>query len=332
MIPHTVPPRWPETTPGRFAATVCRAWEEGDGAAEGKTPDAIARCRIGLIGLADDTGVALNGGRTGAKAGPDAVRAALARYGVAHPMDEGERPGLPRVVDFGNIVPADSLAETHARVTEAVEAILDLGLFPIGIGGGHDLTFPFVRAVAKRCGPMHGIYFDAHLDVRESEGSGMPFRRLIETCGVKRLTCIGLDRFANTREHFAWFRAHGGETSDFDPADWPAPGEDCPGGQFVSIDLDVLDAAHAPGVSAMNPAGMDAHRLCAYAHAAGLAAGPRADREPLRREHEKVQCFDIMELNPRHDPDGRTARLAARLLLEFLRGFVCGEREGAGDR
>jgi formimidoylglutamase len=321
MVPHTAPPFWPETKPGRFAAAVYKASAEGTDSQRQR--GVIAKCRVGLLGLADDLGVAMNGGRTGAKDGPNALRAALARYGVARRMDETDATVFPHVFDFGNIVPAGSLAQTHARVTEAVEHILDLGLFPIGIGGGHDLTFPFVRAVAKRAGGLHGIYFDAHLDVRESEGSGMPFRRLIEECGVTRLTCVGLDRFANTREHFAWFREHGGEARDFEPSEWPRPDPACPGGQFVSIDLDVLDCSHAPGVSAMNPAGMDAGRLCSYAYAAGLAAGRgRGDGESGGKGG--VRCFDIMELNPAHDPDGRTARLAARLLLECLRGMAEG--------
>ncbi len=81
-----------------------------------------------------------------------------------------------------------------------------------------------------------------------------------------------------------------------------------PQDQFVSIDLDCIDSAYAPGVSAPNPAGLSPQRITAYAHAAG--------------ECPNVRCFDIMELNPDHDQDGRTARLAAHLLLSFLRGLA----------
>ena len=69
-------------------------------------------------------------------------------------------------------------------------------LFPIAIGGGHDLTFPFVRAViefwrTRGIDIGSGVYFDAHLDVRDTPGSGMPFRRLIEDCGVNALVNFG---------------------------------------------------------------------------------------------------------------------------------------------
>lgn len=271
--------------PSRWAALV-RA-EDPDG------------CEVALIGLADDTGVGLNGGRVGARDGPAAVRDALARFGAS---DAASGP-WPRVFDAGDIIPGDSLDETHDRITEAVGAVLDLGLMPVGIGGGHDLTFPCVRAVAQRVGPMVGVYCDPHLDVRAEAGSGMSFRRLVEDCGVAELHIHGFDPMVNTADHLAWFQAHGGHIDSFGPASpWPA------GEVFVSLDLDVLDQSCAPGVSAMNPCGWSPTLARAWALAAG--------------RHARVRCFDIMELNPRCDEQGRTARLAAMLVLSFLRGFA----------
>jgi formimidoylglutamase len=277
------------------------------------TRDTARECRIGLIGLADDLGVRLNNGRPGAKGGPAAFRAALAKYGVADP----QRWDWPRVFDAGDIVPAAgegeaALHETHRRVTEAVRAILELGLVPVGIGGGHDLTFPFVRAVAEDAirrgqGSLSGVYLDAHLDVRPTVGSGMPFRRLVEECGVHRLEVYGLNEFANSREHAAWFQEHGG-TIHFGEMACPGLGIFPGGDLFFSTDLDVAAAAVAPGVSATNPGGWSAATMEAWARAAGRCAG--------------VRCFDIMELNPAFDVDGRTARLAAHLFLSFLRGFA----------
>ncbi|MBO6513278.1 MAG: formimidoylglutamase [Phycisphaerales bacterium] len=258
-------------------------------------------CHIALIGLPDDTGVSLNNGRPGAKEGPEAFRAALASMGVAEPIDWD----WPAVFDAGDvdIVPGD-LHATHDRITQAVESVLELGLFPIAIGGGHDLTFPFVRAVASKHGPMTGVYFDPHLDVRETDGSGMPFRRLIETGSANALRIHGFDPMSNTRDHVQWFQSHGGRidhtTRPSDP--WPeAP-------TFVSLDLDVVDSAHAPGVSALNPEGWTPQTTARWAHAAG--------------SNPNVQCFDIMELSPPHDQQNRTARFAARMFLTFLRGFT----------
>lgn len=284
-LPHVVPAAELHAPPSRALSLFTGSSDDG--------------CQIALLGLPDDTGVRMNGGRPGAAEGPRAVREALVRYGVAQPASWR----WPGVFDAGDVVPGSTLEETHDRVTAAVAAVLDEGLFPIGIGGGHDLTYPFVRAVAAACrGPMTGVYFDAHLDVRAEEGSGMPFRRLVERCGVSELYVHGMDPFANAAEHVQWFKSRGGHVDAFEPEDpWPD------GRLFVSLDLDVIDQSYAPGVSATNPCGWTPALAERWVRAAG------------RCPH--VRCFDMMELSPQHDAGGRTARLAARLLLTFLRGF-----------
>jgi formiminoglutamase len=287
QLPNTSAPPWPGDTPsGRFASTIRTG--SGDG------------CTVALLGLPDDTGVRLNNGRTGAAGGPKAFRAALSRYGIA----DSAAGYLPLVFDAGDVMPTGSLEKTHERVTEATTALLDRGLFPIAIGGGHDLTFPFVRAVAAKYPKLAGVYFDAHLDVRETAGSGMAFRRLVEDCAVCALHLHGFRPLVNSLEHLNWFRAHSGRTHP-ENAKVALPKAK---NLFVSFDLDVLDAAHAPGVSALNPAGWNVREAEAWVRACG--ADPR------------VRCFDLMELNPAHDPDGRTARVAAHLFLTFLQGFA----------
>ncbi len=288
-IPHTSRAQWPVSiAPGRFAASIDF----------GVTPES----RVALLGLPDDTGVRMNGGRPGAAEGPRAFRAALARFGV----DQGEGWVYPKVCDAGDVLPGATIQETHQRVTEAAAALLDAGLLPVAIGGGHDLTFPFVRAAVQKAHVHSGVYFDAHLDVRDTVGSGMPFRKLIEECGVTRLVNVGADRLVNSREHWRYFESKNGRVGKFDPEPWPA----LDGNQFLSFDLDVLDASIAPGVSAMNPNGMNVETAARYMHAAG--------RSPL------VRCMDIMELSPPHDhpsvENGRTARVAVYLFLTFLRG------------
>ncbi len=310
-IPHVSPASWPKITDTRFAAAIRR--------------DSPTGCAIALLGLPDDTGVRLNHGRPGAARGPAAFRAALAGFGASEPAIAG---ALPRVFDAGDVRPGRSLDDTHARVTAATAALLAAGLFPIAIGGGHDLTFPFVRAVAAKFPKPAGLYFDAHLDVRETPGSGMAFRRLVEDCGVHALHLVGFRPLVNSSEHLAWFRAHGGrlwpahaqppsvgasllatrsrEIRSRSVASMPAPTQKG-SPLFVSFDLDVLDAAHAPGVSAPNPDGMSVREAAAWVLACG--ADPH------------VRCFDLMELNPAFDREGRTARVAAHLFLTFLHGF-----------
>lgn len=285
LAPHTTAPVWSRTlAPTRAAAGIRR--------------DAPDECAVALLGLPDDTGVRLNHGRPGAARGPAAFRAALARHGAAEPA----LGPLPRVFDAGDLTPGRTLEETHARVTAATRALLAANLLPVALGGGHDLTFPFVRAVAEKFPRPTGVTFDAHLDVRETPGSGMAFRRLIEACGVPALHLHGFRPLVNSAAHLAWFRAHGGvlHSAAARLALPRAPH------LFVSFDLDVLDAAHAPGVSAPNPAGWTVREAEPWVRACGA--------DPA------VRSFDLMELNPAHDPDGRTARVAAHLFLTFLQG------------
>jgi len=365
----TQPGVYPNAAPGRLAANI-RALDplrvEPLGASQ--PPEALGR-RVAIMGLADDTGVGLNGGRVGAREGPAAFRAALARYGHAVPMDFPSRGlSLPEVFDAGDIVPADSLEQTHDRVTTVALALLNAGFLPVGIGGGHDLTFPLVRALLqfhashdqRDWPPPNGVYVDPHLDVRPEPGSGMAFRALLEQTGLKSLVNIGANPLVNSAEHYGWFIEHGGRVEplpapdgdleegpsgdgdaltrlmedawfvslDLDALDasvapLPAPDgdlEEGPSGDgdaltrlmedawFVSLDLDALDASVAPGVSAPNPEGLSSAAMARIAHAAGASLW--------------VGSFDLMELNPRFDVDGRTARVAAHLFLSFLRGVA----------
>lgn len=303
-VPYATPPQTPiEPHAGRFSERVkpISAYQ----------PKTFHRKPFAILGMPDDTGVRLNNGRPGAKEGPAAIRRVLSKMGV-------KKPGFgvwPMVYDAGDVLPAgDDLDETHRRVSEASAALVRAGFFPIGLGGGHDLTFAFVRGVINGLpgdeAPRAGVYLDAHLDVRETQGSGMPFRRLVEDCGIESLTIAGFEGKFNSVAHFEWFLLHGGNVFDFERPglmiesveDTEEDGEQPP--YFASLDLDAIDASQAPGVSAANPCGVLAQTAKSWIQ-------DTLDSPALR-------CFDIMELSPPHDDHDRTARLAAYLFLEAL--------------
>lgn len=310
-IPHTTPAKWPKIRPERFASRI--RTDKPDG------------CRVALLGLPDDTGVGLLGGRAGAAKGPAAFRAALAGFGAAWDALAGRSLDVA-VFDAGNVAPAKGASEaalmkTHARVEAAATALHEQGLVVVAIGGGHDLTLPTVSALSKHAGgPVGGINLDAHTDVRETVGSGMPFRRLIESGALdpKRFVEAGLSRFVNAREHVEWLSSRGATLVSVEEVlelgvlarNWldAALGADPKAAGFVSIDLDGIDGAQVPGVSAINPMGIPVPGACHLAEAAG--AEPR------------VRHFDLMELSPPHDPSGRSARVAALLFLSFIAGFA----------
>jgi len=307
IIPHAQPAQWPPVAPGRWAAAVRTQWEPG--------------CRIAMLGAPDDLGVRLNSGRPGAAGGPAAVRSALARYGTS--FDLSARDDLPTdVFDAGDVAPApgdtpEALVHTHTRVQEACAALHALGCLVIVIGGGHDLSLPAGRALAQHTGrAIAGLNIDPHLDVRDTPGSGMAFRSLIEggSLDAPRFSTLGAGRFASSREHVEWLRSRGAHITLLDDLRGSPSGMlaraidrwgDRPG--FVSFDLDSLDASVAPGVSALNPDGLSVREAASMLHAAGAA--PR------------VRQLHLMELNPAFDEQGRTARVAAHLVLQFLAGF-----------
>jgi formimidoylglutamase len=333
-VPHTRPGVWPETIPsGRFAAAIERDRAE---------PNPSGRPTLVMLGLPDDAGVALNGGRVGAAEGPSAFRAALAGYGTPFDLERGAVTGV-RVLDAGDVVPAEgrdeaALHDTHRRVTDAVRVVHEAGFVPVCVGGGHDLTYASVRALAEHVvdgsrarapgprspdRPLGGLNVDAHLDVREAVGSGMPFRWLIDGgyLDARRFAVLGASRFAHASEHARWLGEGGAavfgvgavrdDTGTVDHAFSVAFGSVlarsmAPG--FVTIDLDAIDGAYAPGVSAVNPSGLDVPTLADIAERAGRTPG--------------VRHFDLMELSPPHDVDGRTARVAALLFLHFVAGFM----------
>lgn len=299
----------------------------------------------------------LNAGRPGARLGPAAFRAALARFGSVHDASL-QRPISVRVFDAGDVVPAPgggetALHETHTRITEALLAVHRAGLVPVCIGGGHDLTFPAVRALAlharsESADPalrLGGINIDAHTDVRETVGSGMPFRALIEhgLLDPAHFVELGLGRFTNAPEHVSWLAGRqttlitidtlrgdaGGALVEaaFSLASLRTKPPADPRPAFFSFDLDALDGSLAPGVSAVNPDGL---AVPAAVHLVEMAA-----RNPF------IRHFDFMELCPPHDDPpfdpcnpvavGRTARIAALLFIHLVSAFADRSLRRHGD-
>lgn len=272
---------------------------------------------VALLGFACDEGVRRNLGRAGAAGGPQAIRAALANVAWHR--------GAP-AYDAGDVVCADGeLEAAQRRLAAATAELLAAGHLPIVLGGGHELAFGSWQGIAAHLAersaagtpPRLGIInFDAHFDLRDATygaTSGTPFAQIAEACAARgwpfRYACLGVSRAANTRALFRRARALGvlvREDHEITAARLAATFEaldvfiaDCDALQ-LSIDLDVLPAWEAPGVSAPAAYGV-----------------PLALLEPLVahvRASGKLALAELAELNPRYDLDGRSARVAARLV------------------
>ncbi|MFI8480707.1 formimidoylglutamase [Pseudomonas sp. NPDC078700] len=268
---------------------------------------------VALIGFASDEGVRRNHGRIGAAAGPEAIRKALANLAW-------HRNGP--AFDAGDVVCADdNLEAAQARLGANVAQLLDAGHLPIVLGGGHEVAFGSWQGIAQHltnaAAPRIGIInFDAHFDLRDPafvRSSGTPFAQIAEQCAQRnwpfRYACLGISRASNTRALFKRAEAldvlvredrqiRADSINDIS-ADLQAFLDDCDL-IYLTIDIDVLPACEAPGVSAPAPRGV-----------------PLALLEPLLeqvRDSGKLRLADLAELNPSHDIDSRTARVAARLI------------------
>ncbi len=282
---------------------------------------------VGILGVPTDTGVVQGGGRAGAALGPAAIRKQLHDYGSVYNFDRDADLSRLAIADFGDLIPDDrSVDQTHQHLSDAVESIVRIGAIPLLLGGGHDLTFGGVRGWARATeGEIGGITLDAHFDVREIvDGvitSGTPFRNILDKIDAirgERFVEIGANGLVNTREHYEYlmkkkarlFSLSESRRQGMEPVVGQAL--QIAGGRtdaiFCSIDLDSIAQVFAPGVSAPSPEGFTPEEAMLAAYRFGL--DPR------------TSYFDIMEMNPNFDQDGRTARLAAALILHFFSGVV----------
>lgn len=312
-----------------------------------------APARISIIGFACDQGVRRNLGRVGAKDAPQAIRHAFAKLPISRALqdkyDTETRKSL--VADVGDIVCHDNdtlvpeiLEQTQAKYSEQVTKVIGEGGFVIGLGGGHAIayasylglwhalnkTIPEYTSQIRRSSrlPKIGIInFDAHLDLRQAPSgtSGTPFRQIAEHIQSYNHThhqtfhycAIGISQFSNTAALFDRASELGAMIiSDDDCSRQPWTAIEQQLDKFIgnidilylTIDMDGFSASCVPGVSAPAAKGMSVdfvERCLGHIFASG-----------------KVTVADIAEINPAYDIDGRSSKVAARLLALMIEHYL----------
>ncbi|HTS36530.1 MAG TPA: agmatinase [Candidatus Solibacter sp.] len=204
--------------------------------------------------------------------------------------------------DAGDLNLRDDTA--FETIEAAVSDVIAKGGRPVSLGGDHSITYPIVKAFAKRYPDLTIVHFDAHPDLYDVfEGNRLshacPFARIMEAGLAKRLVQIGIRTMnGHQREQAARF---GVEVLDMGclPAYDKLNSE---GPVYITFDLDVLDPAFAPGVSHREPGGMSVREAISHLHAI--------------RGH--VVGADLVEYNPVQDISGLTATVAAKIMKEML--------------
>jgi len=258
-----------------------------------------SRVTVRLIGLPTDSHSSFLRGPASA---PAAIRAALwSEHGNAA-AECGLELGSDILVEDVGDLPLEETADDVERIRAAAEQAAHDDVTPLFLGGDHMVTNPIVEGICAARGPVDILHFDAHPDIYEDFGGdplshASPFARIMERGDATRLVQVGI-RTANKhcREQAQKFGIETVEMRDFDAAKVPIPD----GPLYVSIDMDALDPAYAPGVSHHEPGGLSVRDILSVLH----------------RIERPIVGADVVEFNPSQDLGGVTASVAAKITRE----------------
>lgn len=256
--------------------------------------------RVSLLGVPHDANSSF---MQGAAEGPPLIRRELQSDAQSSWSETGIDFGAPgRLRDHGDIE-FDAASDPWDLIELNVERALESGEPLICLGGDHAITHPIMRAVRRRHPALTILHIDAHPDIYHAYQGNLrshtsPFARIMEERLADRLIQVGL-RTVNDhhREQFARFGVEVIESSRW-------------GGDlqlnlttpvYISMDIDALDPAFAPGVPSREPGGLS----------------PRQVIDWLHRIDQPIVAADIVEYNPRCDISNLTAAVAAKLLKEI---------------
>ncbi|MEZ0118253.1 UNVERIFIED_ORG: agmatinase [Heyndrickxia coagulans] len=276
----------------------------------GASPD-YEKSRVVLYGMPMDWTVSY---RPGSRFGPGRIREVSIGLEEYSPyldrelaeisyFDAGDMP-LP----FGN--PQKSLD----MIEDYVGTLLGDGKFPFGLGGEHLVTWPVIRAVYKKYPDLAVIHFDAHTDLRtDYEGEPLshatPIRKTAELIGPRNVYSFGIR--SGLKEEFEWAEKNGMQIAKFEVLEPLKKVLPALSGRhvYVTVDIDVLDPAFAPGTGTVDAGGITSKELLASIHA-------------IARSNVNVIGCDLVEVAPVYDHSEQTANTASKLVREMMLGWV----------
>ena len=261
-----------------------------------------------FVGYDTEDGILRDEGVTGAAEGADAIRKGLS-----------ELPNIKnlKIYDYGNLE-KKILEEAQEEYSEKIVDIYSKGLFPIGLGGGHDIVYGAYKGIRKAFPDkkIGIISFDAHLDIKsydERMTSETSFKKILDEDENVEYAITGFQRLENSRslirnadeKRVLVLEEEYPEEFTISSLKSFVKKMDI---VYVTMCMDVFDGSAAPGVSFPTVLGMDAKK------------GRRILRAIM--ETKKVVCIDFAEINPRYDIASRTSRLAGYMIYETMEKLV----------
>jgi agmatinase len=278
--------------------------------------DEVERADVKILGVPFDSGVSY---RPGARFGPEHIRASSKLLRPYNPAQDIHPFNAQQVVDAGDVAanPFD-LTEAMAAIEAAADELRADGSQLLTIGGDHTIALPMLRSLAKTHGRIAVLHFDAHLDTWDTYFGapfthGTPFRRaseegLVDTdhclhMGIRGPLYSKIDIDDDEQLGFRIFRSDDYQTRGLDAAidTMRARLGDAP--VYVSVDIDVLDPAHAPGTGTPEAGGLTSRELLNSLRAL---------------EGLNVVGADIVEVSPPYDHAEMTGIAAAHVGYELL--------------
>ncbi|WP_251551744.1 agmatinase [Neobacillus muris] len=276
-----------------------------------KSHPVLEESRVVLYGMPMDWTVSF---RPGSRFGPTRIREVSPGLEEYSPYLDRELDDV-KYFDAGDIpLPFGNAQRSLDMIEEFVDQILDAGKFPLGMGGEHLVSWPVMKAVYKKYPDLAIIHFDAHTDLREQyEGEPLshstPIRKIAEHIGPKNVYSFGIR--SGMKEEFEWAKQNGMHISKFEvlePLKQVLP-QLAGRPVYVTIDIDVLDPAHAPGTGTVDAGGITSKELLASIH-------------EIARSEVNVVGADLVEVAPVWDPSEQTVNTASKIIREMLLGWV----------
>ncbi len=280
------------------------------------TVEQVARWDVGIVGVPFDGGTSY---RPGARFGPAAVRQASRLLRPYNPAADSLPFALAQVVDAGDIACTPfSTEEAVTQIEAGADALLARGAHLVAVGGDHTIALPLLRATAARHGPLALVHFDAHLDTWDTYFGqrythGTPFRRAWEEglllrdhsmhVGLRGPLYDGSDLTDDTAMGFAQVTTD--EVADLGVRSIVERMRARVGRAplYVSVDIDVLDPAHAPGTGTPEAGGLASRELLGLLRGLGESA---------------LVGGDVVEVSPSYDHAEITAVAASHVLYELV--------------
>jgi arginase len=237
----------------------------------------------------------------GPAAAPPLIRAALHSPAGNHFTENGA--DLRQLADAGDLTLTDDAATARVTIQAGIELSLTNGFAPIALGGDHSITYPIMRAIARKHPRVTILHIDAHGDLYdEFEGDrfshACPFARIMDESVCGRLVQVGIRTLTpHQRDQITRFKVDTIEMQAFAGGARPT----ITGPVYVSVDLDGLDPAFTPGVSHREPGGLSVREVLSLIQS---LPGP-------------IVGADVVEFNPSQDLGGVTASAAAKITREI---------------